>query len=156
MKLGFNVLTPYGDNERYDFVIDTGSRFIKVQCKTSHSDDDGASFSFSCRSCNRKDGKVIHRSYTNDEIDYFITMYDYKCYLIPVEECGSGKRLRIRETKNSQTRGSLGQNNMNWRRLFVIGKLMCKQLQDCMFEPHRRHLKYRADKCFARLQLALS
>lgn len=119
MKLGFNVLIPYGDNERYDFVIDTGSRFIKVQCKTSHSDGDGASFSFSCRSCNRKDGKVVHRSYTNDEIDYFITMYDNKCYLIPVEECGSGKRLRIRETKNSQTRG------ITWAKQYELEAVVC-------------------------------
>lgn len=105
LKLGYNVLTPYGDCERYDFVVDVNGRFIKIQAKTSSTQDDGASFKFSCRSCNRKDGKIIHRSYSNDEIDYFITLFNGKCYLIPVEECGTDKRLRILPAKNGQVRG---------------------------------------------------
>lgn len=105
MKLGYNVLTPYGDCERYDFVVDINGKFIRIQAKTSRTEDDGASFSFSCRSCNRKDGKVIHHQYTNEEIDYFVTVFNGKCYLIPVEECGGDKRLRILPTKNGQVRG---------------------------------------------------
>ena len=105
MKLGYNVLTPYGDCERYDFVVDVNGNFIRVQSKTSHSDDDGASFSFSGRSCHRKDGKIIHHRYTKEEIDYFVTTFDGKIYLIPVEECGADKRLRILPTKNGQVKG---------------------------------------------------
>ena len=105
MKLGYNVLTPYGDCERYDFVVDIGNKFIRVQSKTSHSTDDGASFSFSGRSCNRKDGKIVHHQYTADEIDYFATTFNGTTYLVPVEECGADKRLRILPAKNGQTRG---------------------------------------------------
>ena len=105
MKLGYNILIPYGDCERYDFVADVNGKFIRVQSKTSHSNDDGASFTFSGRSCNRKNGKIIHHQYTNNEIDYFVTMFDSKCYLIPVEECGSDKTLRILPAKNDQKRG---------------------------------------------------
>lgn len=105
LKQGYNVLTPYGDCERYDFVVDSGKKFIKIQAKTSHTDDDGASFKFSCRSCNRKEGKIIHHQYTTEEIDYFVTSFDGKIYLIPVEECGVDKRLRILPTKNGQVRG---------------------------------------------------
>lgn len=104
-KAGFNVLTPYGDCERYDFVVDANGKFFRIQSKTSHSNDDGASFSFSGRSCHRKDGKIVHHTYTNDEIDYFVTSFEGKCYLIPVEECGADKRLRILPTKNGQVRG---------------------------------------------------
>lgn len=104
IKLGYNVLTPYGDCERYDFVVDIKGKFIRVQCKTSHSIDE-ASFAFSGRSSNRKDGKIVHHQYTNDEIDYFVTTFNNKCYLIPVEECGAEKRLRILPAKNGQTRG---------------------------------------------------
>ena len=60
MKLGYNVLTPYGDCERYDFVVDVNGKFIRVQSKTSRTTDDGASFGFSGRSCNRKEGRIIH------------------------------------------------------------------------------------------------
>ena len=59
MKLGYNVLTPYGDCERYDFVVDINGKFYKIQSKTSKSDDNDASFSFSCRSCNRQNGRII-------------------------------------------------------------------------------------------------
>lgn len=105
MKLGYNVLTPYGDCERYDFVVDVNGKFLRIQSKTSRSTDDGASFSFNGRSCNRKDGKIVHHKYTNDEIDYFVTSFNGKVYLIPVEECGAEKRLRILPPKNGQVRG---------------------------------------------------
>ena len=104
-KLGYNILIPYGDCERYDFVVDVNGRFIRVQAKTSSTEDDGASFKFSCRSCNRKDGKIIHHLYSNEEIDYFVTTFNGKCYLIPVEECGVDKKLRILPAKNGQVRG---------------------------------------------------
>ena len=105
MKLGYNVLTPYGDCERYDFVVDKNNKFYKIQSKTSSSDDEGASFKFSCRSCNRKDGAIMHHTYTKEEIDYFITSFNEIIYLIPVEECGSDKRLRLKPAKNGQVRG---------------------------------------------------
>ena len=105
IKLGYNVLTPYGDCERYDFVVDAKGKFIRVQAKTSKMEDDGASFSFSGRSCHRKDGKIVHHTYTEDEIDYFVTSFNGKCYLVPVNECGADKRLRILPTKNGQVRG---------------------------------------------------
>ena len=105
MKLGYNVLTPYGDCERYDFVVDVNGKLLKIQSKTSHSDDNDASFLFSGRSNTRKEGKIIHHTYSKEEIDYFVTTYKGKVYLIPVEECGSQKRLRLLPTKNNQTRG---------------------------------------------------
>lgn len=105
LKLGYNVLTPYGDCERYDFVVDAKNKFYKIQCKTSSTKDDGASFSFSGRSCNRKDGKIVHHQYTKEEIDYFVTSFNGKVYLIPVEECGADKKLRILPTKSGQVRG---------------------------------------------------
>lgn len=107
LKQGYNILTPYGDCERYDFVVDVNGKFIRVQNKTSKSNDDGASFFFNCRSCHRKEGKIIHHQYTNEEIEYFATTFNGRCYLIPVEECGADKKLRILPTKNGQTKGIL-------------------------------------------------
>lgn len=105
IKLGYNVLTPYGDCERYDYVVDANGKFLRIQSKTSNTEDKGASFKFSCRSSNRKEGKIVHRTYTNEEIDYFATCFNGKCYLIPVEECGGDKKLRILPTKNNQIKG---------------------------------------------------
>ena len=105
MKAGLTVLTPYGDNERYDLVVDCGKRFVRIQCKTSHSKDKGASFIFSGRSTHRRDGKVTHCIYTAEEIDYFATSFGGQCYLVPVAECKSDKILRIAPPKNKQTDG---------------------------------------------------
>ena len=41
-RLGYNVLTPYGDSERYDFVVDVNGKFIRIQAKRSKTDDSGA------------------------------------------------------------------------------------------------------------------
>jgi hypothetical protein len=35
MKLGFSVLVPVGDKNRYDLVIETSEGFKKIQCKTA-------------------------------------------------------------------------------------------------------------------------
>ena len=121
IKLGYNVLIPYGDCERYDFVVDVNGKFIRVQAKTSNTDDDGASFHFSGRSCHRKDGQIVHHQYTNEEIDYFVTSFNGKCYLIPVEECGADKRLRILPAKNGQVRG------ITWAKNYELEEIVKKK-----------------------------
>lgn len=105
MKLGYNVLTPYGDCERYDFVADVNGKFLKIQCKTSSSTNNGESYKFSCRSVHKLNGQMKMAKYEEGEIDYFSTYFENKCYLIPLSECGSDKILRVVPTKNNQTRG---------------------------------------------------
>lgn len=106
LKIGYNILTPYGDCERYDFVADINGKFLKIQCKTARSiDAENSGFTFSCRSSHRKGGKCINEKYSKNEIDYFATIFNGKCYLIPQEECGAAKRLRFTAPKNSQIRG---------------------------------------------------
>ena len=36
LKLGYNVLTPYGDCERYDFVVDIENKLYKIQVKSAN------------------------------------------------------------------------------------------------------------------------
>ena len=105
MELGHNVLIPFGDCERYDFVVNIENQFLRIQCKTSQSDDDGSSFFFRGRSSHRVKGHCVNEKYTKEEIDYFATIWDNHCYLIPVEECGSCKRLRLSPSINGQNRG---------------------------------------------------
>lgn len=101
-KLGYNVLLPYGDRNRYDLVVDTGNKFIRIQCKTATKKDNGNYYIISCKSSHRKNGKCVSHPYFKNEIDYFATTINKKQYLIPVEECNSSKILRISSPKNSQ------------------------------------------------------
>ena len=106
MKLGYPVLTPYGDCQRYDFVVEINNRFYRIQSKTANDTyiDEGY-IVFRCDNTTTKNGKVVHHSYDENEIDYFSTFYNGKCYLVPVNECSREKRLRFTAPKNGQTRG---------------------------------------------------
>lgn len=106
LKLGYNVLQPYGDCERYDFVADINGKFYKIQCKTSKETDDiGTSIEFSCRSSHRVNGKCVNEKYTSEDVDFFATTYRDKCYLIPQNECSTSKKLRFIPPTNGQTKG---------------------------------------------------
>lgn len=103
IKLGYNVLTPYGDCERYDFVVDINGKFLRIQCKTSKSIDDiHSGFYFSCRSSHRLNGKIINENYSNEDIDYFCTFFNGKCYLFDVNKCKNSRKIRIIPPKNYQ------------------------------------------------------
>lgn len=106
MKLGYPVLTPYGDCQRYDFVVEINGKFYRIQSKTANDTyiNDGY-IVFRCDNTTTKNGKVVHHCYDENEIDYFSTFYDGKCYLVPVNECSREKRLRFTAPKNGQTRG---------------------------------------------------
>ena len=105
MKLGYNVLQPYGDCERYDFVADISGKFYKIQCKTSQVINDGDVIQFNCRSSHRVGGKCINEKYSSEDIDFFATTYKGQCYLVPQEECNTIKKLRFNPTNNGQIKG---------------------------------------------------
>lgn len=104
-ELGYKVSLPYGENSRYDFIVDINGILIRVQVKTCKVSEDGSTISFPCRSTRVNSNGCYHRKYTKNEIDYFCTYYNNTCYLIPVNECSNEKRLRFFESKNNQQRG---------------------------------------------------
>ena len=101
---GYQVSIPYGENSRYDFIVDINGKLIRVQCKTSHEVDIGV-IKFSCRSSKTNSSGTINRIYTKEEIDYFCTFYNNICYLIPINECSVSKMLRFIEPNNNQKVG---------------------------------------------------
>ena len=103
-KLGYTVLTPYGDCDRYDLVVEINGIFYRIQCKTASASADNT-FMFNCRSTHKSGGKIIHHKYSKAEIDFFATVYNGYAYLVPVEICGSRKTLHLGKAKNSQEKG---------------------------------------------------
>ena len=105
-KLDIPVAIPFGDCERYDLIVEIKNKLYKIQCKTSsYHRGDTSKISFSCRSTSTSKGKVIHHSYTDKEIDFFATVWNNECYLIPVSQTSSEKVLRLEPPKNGQTIG---------------------------------------------------
>lgn len=107
IQQGYNISTPYGDCERYDFIADVNGKLLKIQVKTSRPSrhTDGA-IVFNTSSQTTKNGKEVHQSYDEEQIDYFMTSYERKAYLVPVNECSAReKSLRFDPPKNGQIKG---------------------------------------------------
>lgn len=104
---GCHVSLPYGENSRYDMIVDVDGKLIRVQVKTSSlkNKDDDTAVMFSCKSSHVNSRGVNNVRYTEKEIDYFATFWKNQCYLIPVTECSVEKTLRFTVPKNGQTKG---------------------------------------------------
>jgi hypothetical protein len=82
-SLGFAVAKPYGDSERYDFVLDNGKRLVRVQVKSAtRCDKYGAYFITAHRSSN-----ATATPYTVSEIDFLVAHVcpEDAWFVIPVE-----------------------------------------------------------------------
>ena len=79
-SLGFSVSKPWGDSDRYDFIVETGGRFWRVQVKTASRVGEGA---YSIHACGSDPGRV----YTCDEIDFLVAyiVSENLWYVLPVE-----------------------------------------------------------------------
>jgi|HubBroStandDraft_6_1064221.scaffolds.fasta_scaffold148107_4 hypothetical protein len=84
-SLGFGVAKPYGESERFDFVVSSGRRLWRVQVKSTYT---ALKRGYRIRAIgNRRRGLGI---YTKDEID-FIVVYlapEDIWYVIPIEAVG--------------------------------------------------------------------
>lgn len=96
LELGLSVSIPFGDNQRYDLVVDLDSKLQRVQCKTLWMEKDGKVLATSLRSSqvNR-----VTRTYQG-EVDLF-ALYSPdtdKVYLLREEQTRTNLKLRISET----------------------------------------------------------
>ena len=93
---GIDVSIPYGDNSRYDFVIDVNNKLFKVQCKSSHLTKYN---SYEFATCSNNWNNKRRKSYKN-EIDFFITDVDGICCLIPINDVGDRTSFALRKEKS--------------------------------------------------------
>ena len=104
LKKGYVVLLPFGDNQRYDLVVDSPAGFQRIQCKTGKIT--GGAIAFSTCSVESK-GKHERKDYCGqaDLFGVFVPDLD-KVYLVPVDEVpGNLAHLRLTPTKNGQKTG---------------------------------------------------
>ena len=76
-NLGFGVAKPYGDKELYDFILDSGERFWRVEVKSTSYAKTGRS-GYSVNAC-RMRTRLNLKSYQADEIDFLAA------YIVPVD-----------------------------------------------------------------------
>lgn len=101
-KLGYSVSIPFGDKDRYDQIWDIDGRLLRIQVKTSHwTDEEHTCIEFKCESSSLRGSGTKNLKYSKTEIDYFATYWEGKCYLVPVEECSTKKKLRFKAPKTN-------------------------------------------------------
>ena len=88
-SLGFRVAKPYGDSDRFDFVISWDRRWWRVQVKSTRTPQGGV-YEISAHGC--WGGRGI---YTKDEIDFIVAYVvpEDAWYVIPIEATRGRKRL---------------------------------------------------------------
>lgn len=108
LKLGILVSKPLVQSSRYDFIVDINHRLYKIQVKTSTPKEENAYIQFATSTSHTNTQGTLNLTYTEEDVDYFATMYENQCYLIPQQECGKrAQRLRLVPTLNGQTKGVL-------------------------------------------------
>ena len=105
LKLGYLVSKPLVQSSKYDFVVDINHKLYKIQVKTGTLKEN-AYIEFATSTSHTNTKGTINLAYSEDDVDFFATMYEGECYLIPIQNCGKrAQRLRIVPTKNGQTKG---------------------------------------------------
>ena len=99
-ELGYKACIPYGENCRYDFILDVDGILLRIQVKTCQEVETG--IKIPCRSTQVNTTEIKSHSYNKEQIDYFATYYKGNCYLIKVEECSTEKTLTFVNKRTNQ------------------------------------------------------
>lgn len=81
---GYLCSIPYGNVGRYDLLVDTGKKIVRIQCKSAHKNDNG-SYTVNTSNTAIKANGNVRKFYTKDEIDFIITFIEDQAVFIPVE-----------------------------------------------------------------------
>lgn len=91
IEWGYSVSVPFGDNDRYDLLVDTGERLDRIQCKTAWQNKP-ETIRFNTHSQTTRDGSYHEQTYEED-IDAFVVRYPEtgQLYWIDVAEATAQK-----------------------------------------------------------------
>jgi PD-(D/E)XK endonuclease len=106
-EAGYGLLVPFGENTRYDLVIDDGARLLRVQCKTGRLREGAVTFNMCSTYAHHPNPRVVRRDYQG-EVDYFgvFCVENRRTYLVPIAELPLRRegRLRVDPPRNNQRR----------------------------------------------------
>lgn len=99
------VLKPLSEYSRYDLVIDRGSGFERIQCKTGRLRNGAVRFNACSSTAHHRNGTVRDYRGQADWFGVYCPDND-ECYLIPVESVGLRQgALRVIDARNNQKAG---------------------------------------------------
>jgi hypothetical protein len=102
--VGYGVLVPFGENTRYDLVIDDGRTLAKVQCKTGRFRHGAVRWSM-CSNAHHPNPRIRQRDY-HGEVDFFAVFCREigSVYLVPMADLPLRREdaLRVDPPRNMQ------------------------------------------------------
>jgi hypothetical protein len=105
---GYALLIPFGENARYDLVIDNGANLARVQCKTGRLRDGAVRFATCSSYAHHPNPRMVRRDYL-DQVDFFAVYCPDTggVYLIPADDLRIRRQgaLRVTPARNNQSRG---------------------------------------------------
>lgn len=120
LKLGYQVCKPLVSDSRYDFIVDIDHKLYRIQVKTASLSKNEDYIEFHTESSHTNTKGTIYHTYSAEDVDYFATMYNHQCYLVPIEKIGSRSfRLRLKPTKNGQTKNINFAENFKLENTFI-------------------------------------
>lgn len=107
IKIGLVVSLPFGDNQRYDMVVDNGKGLFRCQCKTGRLR--GGAIKFNACST-RSNTKGSHKTTYQGQADLFaVWCQETGCvYVVPIPKDGGNRyeiNLRVEPPRNNQVLG---------------------------------------------------
>ena len=104
--LGYQVSVPFGENSRYDLVVDDGTRLQRVQCKTGRLYDGVIVFRTASSYAHHPNPKPRQRHYRG-QVDAFAVYCKHTgdVLLIPIEDVPrEAASLRVDPPRNGQSK----------------------------------------------------
>ncbi|MGH2360956.1 MAG: group I intron-associated PD-(D/E)XK endonuclease [bacterium] len=105
LKRGKKVLMPFGDNFRYDLVVEEDGRFTRIQCKTGKMNRGAIVFAVASSQYHRGGKRQDYRG----QVDAFGVFCpdNEKVYIIPIDDLPLVREAKLRLTppENAQVKG---------------------------------------------------
>lgn len=104
---GYSVAIPFGDNDKYDLVLDDGDELLRIQCKTAW-ENKSQTIRFNTHSQTTKSGSYHEETY-QEKIDAFLVRYPASEQLFWVDaDDATDQKMELRFD------GTIDHPSINW------------------------------------------
>ena len=105
---GAAIFVPFGENTRYDLIVDEGGRLSRVQCKTGRLRNGVVKFNTCSSYAHHPNPKMIKRDYKGEIDEFAVFCPDLGAvYRIPIDDMPALRigNLRVAPARNGQAKG---------------------------------------------------
>ncbi len=95
IELGYIVSVPYGNNSRYDLIVDTDNNLYRIQVKHACANENGSYTIYTANSVSTTTKREV-KHYVKEDVDFIASIIEDQLVIIPVEEISNCKQKIFR------------------------------------------------------------